>query len=216
MTIYDQTIERLAANLTPVSKHAVTRRLAVGMGGGSAVSATLMVVLIGIRPDIAAASSTLMFWVKFAYTLALAALSLWCMERLARPAESARQRSKWLLVPQSILLLFTGAEFIISSTPNYRSLVMGTGSALFCCSSIAALAIPPLGGLIWAMRGLAPTDLRTAGLTTGFAAGGAGAFVYALHCTENSAAFLTVWYTLGAATIAVVGWALGPRLLRWP
>ena len=215
MTIYDHVIERLASNLTPVSKYAVAQRLGAGIGGGALGSALLMTVLIGIRPDIAAASLTVMFWVKSGYTLALAALSLWCMERLARPAESARRRSRWLLAPLLILFLLTIVEFIFSSTPTYRALIMGSGSALICFSCITVLAVPPLVGLIWAMRGLAPTDLRTAGVATGLAAGGAGAFVYALHCTESSAAFVAVWYTLGAATIAIAGWFLGPRLLRW-
>ena len=214
--MYDGLIEQLTANLVPVSKYAVARRLTIGICAGTVVSAILMIAVLGIRPDIAAASSTGMFWVKFGHTLTLTAFSVWIMERLARPAESTGRRARWLWVPPSILILLTIVEFARASTPTYMTLVMGSGSALFCFSGIATLAIPPLLGLIWALRGLAPTNLRAAGVVAGLAARGAGAFVYALHCTESSAAFLAVWYSLGTAVVAIFGFLLGPSLLRWP
>ena len=216
MTMYDGLIEQLTTNLAPVSKYAVARRLTIGICAGTVVSAMLMIAVLGIRPDIAAASSTGMFWVKFGYTLTLTAFSVWIMERLARPAESTGRRARWLWAPLSILILLTIVEFARATTSTYMTLVMGSGSALFCFSGIATLSIPPLLGLIWAIRGLAPTKLRTSGVVAGLAAGGAGAFVYALHCTESSAAFLAVWYSLGAAVVAIFGFLLGPSLLRWP
>lgn len=215
MTMYDELIEQLTTNLAPVSKYAVPRRLTIGVGAGTVASAMLLIVVLGVRPDIAAASSTGMFWVKFCYTLALAAFSVWIMERLARPAESARRRARWLWAPLLVLILLAAVEFARAPAPTYMSLVMGSGSALFCFSGITALAVPPLLGLIWAIRGLAPTNMRAAGLVAGLAAGGAGAFVYAWHCTESSAAFLAVWYSIGASAVAIFGWLLGPSLLRW-
>jgi hypothetical protein len=65
------------------------------------------------------------------------------------------------------------------------------------------------------MRGLAPTRLRETGAVIGLAAGGAGAFAYAWHCTETGAPFLAVWYTVGIALAALLGWLAGPRVLRW-
>ena len=78
-----------------------------------------------------------------------------------------------------------------------------------------AFSLPPLIGLAWAVRGLAPTRLALTGLMIGLAAGGAGAAAYALHCDEMSAAFLVVWYTLGVAGAGALGWIAGPRILRW-
>ena len=65
------------------------------------------------------------------------------------------------------------------------------------------------------MRALAPVRLREAGAAVGLAAGGAGAFIYALHCGEDAVPFIAVWYTLGMALSALLGWIIGPLLLRW-
>jgi hypothetical protein len=65
------------------------------------------------------------------------------------------------------------------------------------------------------LRQLAPTRLRLAGAGAGLLAGALGATVYGLHCPETGAAFVATWYSLGVATWAAIGAALGPRLLRW-
>jgi hypothetical protein len=39
--------------------------------------------------------------------------------------------------------------------------------------------------------------------------------VYALHCPEMAAPFLGIWYVLGMAIPAVLGAAVGSRMLRW-
>ncbi|MGC1304645.1 MAG: NrsF family protein, partial [Caulobacteraceae bacterium] len=93
-------------------------------------------------------------------------------------------------------------------------MVMGD-SAKACPWCIVTFALPPLVGLIWAVRGLAPTRLRLTGIVVGFAAGGAGASAYALHCPEMTAPFMVIWYTLGIVGAALLGGLLGPRLLRW-
>ena len=65
-----------------------------------------------------------------------------------------------------------------------------------------------------ALRGLAPTRPRAAGVAAGPAAGAIAASAYALHCDESTLPFLATWYVLGVAVPATLG-ALGPRLLRW-
>ena len=50
---------------------------------------------LGLRPDIAAAVATWMFWTKFAYTLALGGLALWAAERLGRPGGRANRWWCW-------------------------------------------------------------------------------------------------------------------------
>jgi hypothetical protein len=68
---------------------------------------------------------------------------------------------------------------------------------------------------LWALRGLAPTRPRAAGLAAGLLAGAIGAFAYALACHEVSVAFVALWYSLGIALSGALGALLGPRLLRW-
>ena len=49
----------------------------------------------------------------------------------------------------------------------------------------------------------------------GLAGGGAGAAVYALHCTEVSPLFYVTWYGLAILVVTAVSALLGPRILRW-
>ncbi len=210
----DEFVSALSADLAPVSRWYVARRLALGVSAGVIVSAALMLVLLGPRPDMDQSMTTAMFWMKLAYALAFAVIAAFAAERLARPAASARERIKWLAVP--VLLVIVIAAFrLAAADPDSRAVMLMGQSARVCPWRILFFALPPLAGLVWAMRGLAPTHLRQAGAAIGLAAGGAGAFVYALACTESTAPFLAIWYTLGMAASAALGWALGPLVLRW-
>lgn len=210
----DQLIDRLCADLRPVRPGAVARRLAAGIGLGALVSALLMLALLGPRPDMAHASATAMFWIKAAYTLAFACVGLWAVERLARPAGEARRRIIWFVAPLAVMAVLAVAQLAAAPAPMLVPMILG-GSASVCPWFILLLSVPPLCGLVWAMRGLAPTRLRLAGAVAGLAAGGAGSFVYAVHCTESTAPFLALWYTLGVFAAGLVGVLLGPLVLRW-
>ena len=76
-------------------------------------------------------------------------------------------------------------------------------------------ALPTLLATFWALRQLAPTRLTLAGAGAGLFAGGVGAFVYCFHCTESTAPFIAIWYTLGVVLTMAVGAVLGRYLLRW-
>jgi hypothetical protein len=207
-------LETLSRDLRPVSRLLVMRRLLIGVSAGAAVSGVLTAATLGLRPDMVAAALEAMFWVKLAYTLALAGLALWSCERLARPAGAARGRWPWVLAPLAILAALAAWQLARAPAPMRMPMVMGH-SHLVCPWFILVFSLPPLIGLIWAVRGLAPTRLRLTGTMLGLAAGGAGAAMYALHCNEAAAPFLAIWYTAGVALAGAVGWALGPRALRW-
>ncbi len=210
----DDLIGRLASDLRPTPRLVVMRRLALGAGGGAAASALLTRATLGFRPDMAQAAGEAMFWVKLAYVLALAGVALWACERLSRPDGLARGRIAWLLAPLLGILALAGWQLARAPASMRMSMMMGH-SAHVCSWCILACSLPPLLGLIWAVRGLAPTRLRLTGTLLGLAAGGAGAAAYALHCDEATAPFLALWYSLGVAAPALVGWLVGPRLLRW-
>jgi hypothetical protein len=101
------------------------------------------------------------------------------------------------------------------AAPAERMAMVVGQTAAVCPWGILMFAMPPLAGLLWALRGLAPTRLALTGTTVGIAAGGAGAGIYALHCGEATVPFLTVWYTLGIAMTAAIGLAGGAWFLRW-
>ena len=210
----DDLIDRLTADLRPTPKAAVARRLLLGLSVGAVVSVALVGGVLGFRPDMGVAASSMMFWMKFAYTLALAVLALWATDALARPARSAGGRGAWLLLPVALVLALAAWKLLIAPPPMRGAMIMG-GSAAVCPWLVITFSLPPLAGLMWAVRGLAPTRPRRAGAMIGLAAGGAGAGAYALHCTESTAAFLAIWYTLGVLAAGALGALLGPRMLRW-
>jgi hypothetical protein len=207
-------VERLVKDLRPVSPGVVVRRLGLGIVAGAVVSALLTVVLLGARPDMGQAVGAPMFWMKFAYTALIAVLALWACERLARPVGAAQGRIPWLLAPLMAMAVLAVWRLTQTAPDARAAMVMGHSAGL-CPWFIFALSLPPLAGLIWAMRGLAATRLRLAGILVGLAAGGAGATAYALHCDEMAAPFLATWYTLGVLSVGALGGILGPRVLRW-
>ncbi len=212
----DDLESRLVAELTLTPRLFVLRRLLAGAGAGAAVSLVLVAVLLGYRPDMAAASQTPMFWWKLVYVLVLAMVAFWSADRFARPGgEGGSRRGLWAIAPLLAALALAIWQLADAPASARMAMVMG-GSARVCSWCIIAFSIPPMVGLLWAVRGLAPTRLVPAGAMIGLAGGGLGAAAYALHCTESTGPFLAVWYSGGIAGAALLGGLLGPLLLRWP
>ncbi|HEX3429474.1 MAG TPA: DUF1109 domain-containing protein [Rhizomicrobium sp.] len=205
---------QLSDGLAPVSPSFVSRRLLVGLGAGALVSIAFVLAVLGVRPDLVPAMGTGMFWAKLAYPFALALIAGLAAERLGRPAASARGRLVWLAVPFLAVAALGAVQFLAAAPHLRQTLVMGE-SARVCPFLVLASSLAPFAGLVWAMRGLAPTRLGETGAVIGLAAGGAGAFAYAWHCTESGGAFLALWYTAGILAAAALGALLGPYLLRW-
>ncbi|HEX9159594.1 MAG TPA: DUF1109 domain-containing protein [Rhizomicrobium sp.] len=206
--------QRLSAGLTPVRPWFVPRRLLCGMTLGAMVSIVWVIVFLQLRPDLARAMTTAMFWAKLAYPLALAVIATFAAERLARPAGQPRERLRWLALPFFSVAMLAIVQFVTTAPQSHGVIVTG-GSARICSLLVLASSLPPLAGLVWAMRGLAPTRLRETGAVIGLAAGGVGAFAYAWHCTEWGAPFLALWYTAGILAASLIGAISGPLLLRW-
>jgi len=210
----DALIDRLSVSAPPVPPGAVWRKLALGTGAGAAVSFTLMLAWLGIRPDLAVAVATGAYWMKFFYTLLLATAGFWLVERLSRPG--ARSRTQMLLeaVPVVAIAVLAVIELMPAAPAARHHLMMGA-SAEVCPWRIVILALPVLAGVLWSMGKLAPTRLALAGLAAGLAAGALGAFIYAFHCDESAAPFVAVWYTFGIGAVGALGAVAGRFLLRW-
>jgi hypothetical protein len=210
----DDLIEALAERLEPVSPRAPLRRMALWIAGGAAVSAAAMLLWLGLRPDFMAASLTVMFWVKFAYTLALGVLALWAAERLGRPGLSARRPALAGLAVVSLVVLIAAAELMLAPMPERRPMLMGH-SAMICPWRILALTAPLLVAAILALRGFAPTRPALAGLAAGLGSGALAAFVYAFSCNESAMPFVAACYTLPVLAAGLVGALVGRYALRW-
>jgi hypothetical protein len=210
----EQLIQRLATDLRPVSRMAVLRRLVVGVGLGGLVSVALVGASLGWRPHFMGALGNSMFWLKLVYTVTVAAVAIWACERLSRPAASGLRRAVWLIAPVLVMAALAVHQQMRAPPPMRMHMMMGD-SAKVCSWLILTASVPPLAGLIWAVRGLAPMRMRLTGTVLGLAAGGVGASAYALHCPESTAAFMAIWYTLGMAAAGLLGFLVSPRLLRW-
>jgi hypothetical protein len=210
----DELISMLATSAQPVPAHAVGRRFAIALGIGLPAATVVMLVTLGLRPDLAEASTAMAFWMKLAFAACLALAGLVATERLARPGVQVGWA--WAALAAPVLALWLAAAIaLLGAAPEQRlDLVLGDTWA-YCPFNIAMLSVPLFAATFWCMKDLAPTRLALAGASTGLLAGALSALVYALHCPESTAPFVGVWYVLGIAIPTLAGALLGPRLLRW-
>lgn len=210
----DSLVDRLASDVKPVPRGIVGRRIALGILAGGLATILLIVMTIGINPNLADAASSYPFWVKWIYALSLGVVAVSAVCRIARPEARLPQ---WLwLAGLPVLVLAAIGVFEMSRVPPTHWLAMWLGESWYTCPwLVLTLAMPIFFGLLWSFRKLAPTDLRGAGAVAGLAAGAIAAMLYCLHCPEMSAIFVLTWYTLGILLAAAVGALLGPRVLRW-
>lgn len=210
----DELITSLSANVSQVGRSAVGWRLAGGVAVGAAASTLLITATLGLRPDLWPAMHGMTFWMKWGYTMSVAAVAIYATARLARPDPGSLRRL-WLIVVPVLGLAMIGVGELIR-TPRSDWVGMWLGQTWSKCPwLVLALAVPIFIGLLWSFRRLAPTRLRAAGAAAGLAAGAFSATVYCLHCPEVSAIFVLTWYSLGIVMAASIGALVGPKLLRW-
>jgi hypothetical protein len=195
-------IDMLATEAGPAPRAVAARRLSPALAAGLAIGVAATLLLIGPIP--ASLWRDPAPWIKLAYAGGLIAGAAWLTARLGRPV--ARIRSPSLALAAVATAMAAVAALTLLGTPFGERLAVVFGhSWARCPTNVLLLSLPALAGVLWALRGLAP----------GLAAGGVGAFAYALSCTELSPAFVAVWYSLGVALATALGAMLGPRVLRW-
>ncbi len=210
----DDLIRSLAGDVAPIAPHALQQRIALGIAGGAAVTLILILLGLGVRPDLADALHGFSFWMKAVYTATIAIGAVVTTVHLARPDAARGKPSLWLLLPVAALSAIAANELL--QVPQSERLALWLGQSWRVCSTLVLLySIPIFIGLLWAFRRMAPTRLRSAGAAAGLASGACAATIYSLHCPEVSAAFVLTWYSLGIGLAAALGAVLGPRLLRW-
>lgn len=209
----DRLIEALARHTVAVSPHEVQRRLGAGVFAGALVALLLVVCGLGFRPDLGTVSSGGLFWGKAAYPFALGLIGLMLTSQLARP-DSQRLRRSWLIAAPIGLLLIVAAAELARAAPAARAALV-VDPVWTCVPLILMLAVPPMAGLVWAFRRMAPTRLRATGAAAGLAAGGFAATLYCLYCQQLSPTYVLTRYTVAIALASAAGALLGPRLFRW-
>jgi hypothetical protein len=190
------------------------RRVAAALVIGLVGSVALYVLLLGPRPDIAAACGTMRFWLKFVDSFAFALPTLLLTLRLARPDAKPRALALWLAAPFILLAAGVVVELLVVPQGEWLSRLMGS-TAMHCTITIPMLAAPVLAALIVALRAGAPLHPGLTGALAGAAAAGVGALVYASSCPSDSPLFVATWYPLATLICMGVGALAGRRFLAW-
>lgn len=208
----DKLIEVLSRSDEPAPKTNKALRLAVTLGAGLIVGVIMLVIGVGVRPDIGVAMMPVMM--KAGFAALVAALVLPLTMQLMKPGRPLGWRIAAL---GAFVLLCCAATAIalMGELPENRMQAWTGGAFPWCLVLIPLLATPTAALLVWALRAFAPTRLTLMGAAVGGLSGGIGAMAYAMYCPIDSVAFVTTWYSLGIAIAAALGALLGPRLLRW-
>jgi hypothetical protein len=208
-------IDRLVADhaAQPAPKP-VAHHLVMAIAGGLVISATLLLMTLGVRPEIMTALGTWRFDLKLGGSLLLVITASWVALRLSRPTTRSLLAMPALLVPA---LLLSGAvvyELITIPASAWPSLAMGANGVM-CVANIMALSAIPLVAAIYALRLGAPMSPAVLGAVGGLLAGALGATVFATHCTDDSPLFVATWYVLAIGLMSMVGLVIGRHALRW-
>lgn len=207
----DDLIEALAAGIEPVGP---ARLSPLMIAGALSVAVTAVVVLLGVLPDLAEVVRGPVFWVKAAYTGALAVASLWLVTRLGRPG-TAIGLAGWSIAAIVGLAGVVAAIELVLLPPEARVDDLMGFTWKVCALNILRVSAFTAPLIFLAARRLAPTRPMQAGAAAGLLTGAIAATAYGLHCPEATAAFVAVWYTLGMAGAAAIGAVIGRFALRW-
>jgi hypothetical protein len=190
------------------------RALTYALVIGTVVSALLLIATIGIRHNMSAAIETTRVFFKVGETFLLAVVAGRLVFQIGRPGAPLKLRTWSFALPVALLVIAVVTEIAVIPTDSWRTRLMGN-YAIYCVMFIPLLSIAPLAGFMIALREGAPERPGLAGAVAGLASGCIAAAIYAWHCPDDSPLFLATWYTLAIIAVALVGYFLGRRLLRW-
>lgn len=210
----EELIDILSRNVEPVDRHRAARRLGTAVAASAAIVVAVVVLALGVRPDVLRAGGLDQVLVKLAFSSALLIPACIYLARLARPG-GERGVSFWLLSLPFVAIVLLAASTIASAPREHWNSAFIGDEWLECVLSIPIIAVVPFAVITWAVRQMAPTDLVRTGALAGLAAGCLSAAGYALHCAGDSLPFVALWYGGTIAMCTIAGAALGPRLLRW-
>lgn len=202
----------LARDAGPEQPPKARGRLVLTFVAGLAAAVLIVVVGIGVRPDIGAAHLPILL--KALFSAAASASVLPLALRLSKPGRPLGRRLFAVLAFVGIAIAAT-AIALAGEPPGQRMQAWLGGGFPWCLVLIPLLAAPTAALLVWFMRVFAPTRLTLTGAAIGGLAGGVGAMAYAMYCPVDSVAFVTTWYVVAIGLCAAIGALAGTRILRW-
>ena len=140
-------INALAAEPIAPQVH-LGRRVVLALALGAAVSASLFAVMLGPRPDVAAAMHTMRFDLKFVDALAMLAPCALLALRLLRPDARPGALIAMFVAPFALLAVAVAVELAVTPSDLWMVRLIGS-NAVHCTTLIPLMAIPPLAALIF-------------------------------------------------------------------
>jgi hypothetical protein len=210
----DDLIALLSTNVEPVARRQVGRIVGGAIAAAAVAALAVMVFAFGVRADLTRAGVLTGVALKLAFTLAIVVVASVYLLRLARPGGERRTPIAVVIVPFAAIALLAAINLALAPMSHWDDMIAGR-DWLECLLSIPIIAVVPFAIVIWAVRGMAPTDLVRTGALAGLVAGSLSAAGYALHCVDDSPPFVALWYGGTIALCTLAGAKLGPRLLRW-
>ncbi len=207
-------INALSRGVEPGTRPRWRMNLAITLVAGLIVTAALVAIGLGVRPDIGAARMPVMM--KAMFSALAAALILPIAVQLMKPGRPLG----WRLVAIGLFVGVCALATIVAlmgemPEQRWQAWMGGEGRAPWCVVLIPIFAVPVAVLLTWFMRAFTPTRITLTGAAIGALSGGVSAMAYAMYCPTDSVAFVTTWYTLAIAVCAALGALLGSRFLRW-
>jgi hypothetical protein len=179
-----------------------------------ALTAVLVVLVLGARPDFASAWLTPPVMAKALLGASVASIALVLFQRSLRPGLKPGKSLPLVAIP--IVLVVAWALTTLAQAPaeQWSALVFGRYWRA-CLIWVSLYALVPLVVLFGLARRGAPVDGRLTGACAGLASAGLATLAYSLHCPDDTAPFLATWYTIAIAAVTGLGALIFPRLLRW-
>jgi hypothetical protein len=209
----DQLIEKLAGELTPISRRLSPVQRAMLWSAVALLCVALGLSQFGVRRDLGAAWYTTDLLLRLVLLASTAWLAVFTAFRLSVPGEDARAWSR--LWPLTILLLLVAVG---TSEVFYAAAVGDAGAPLggWSCARKAAFTgtVPAVLAIVLILRASPLEPLWTAMLGV-LAAGAAGALASDLHCPIRAPMHILLWHILPVASSAGVGLAVGSVVIGW-
>jgi hypothetical protein len=208
----DTLIETLTADIAP--ERPAEAVLPWILAAATLVCGGVYLSIAGIRPDLGTALSHGKVVVKQVAPFLVALSSLGLVLRLSRPGAGTGVWP-WLVALGPLAVSAAMAvELAILPAHSWSTAMMGHSSA-FCLMVIPLLSAPILAASLMVLRRGAPTRPGLCGAVAGLTSATAATTAYAFFCTDDSPLFYGVWYTASILVVALAGFVLGRRILRW-
>lgn len=207
-------ISLMTASHQPVDTAWLRRATGIAALGALMATVTLVLITLGTRPDFAGVWMTLPVIAKALLGASVATIALMLFQRSLRPGLNTARLLPLVAIP--LLLAAAWALLTLGQAPieHWSALVFGRHWRA-CLIAVPLYALCPLVILLVLARRGAPVDGRLTGACAGLVSAGLATVAYSVHCPDDTAPFLAVWYTIAIVIVTGLGALTFPRLVRW-